>query len=226
MPKVIKRRIDKKSEAAGDLGETVTDIRNKIKERQKSLVYAFLAAGLILITVGGVVVYNRAGAGKAQQLEYEGYQLLAAAPSQNVPPADRLKSVLQKFNASYAAKKNPSVLLNIANCNYELGNFDEAIKSLKKVIDEYPEPKISSLAYYKLALTYIGKGDLNSALKTFDALISVKDAFMQDMALIESGKTLEAMGKPEEAKNKYKDLINKFPKSPLMNEAKARLGSQ
>jgi TolA-binding protein len=44
------------------------------------------------------------------------------------------------------------------------------------------------------------------------------------MALMESGKILEAQGKTEEAKAKYKDLIAKYPESALAGEAKARLG--
>ncbi len=77
-----------------------------------------------------------------------------------------------------------------------------------------------------MAITYIRKGDLNSALNTFVIISSIKDAPLQDMALLESGKTLESMGKTDEAKGKYKELINKFPKSPLVNEANSRLGSQ
>ncbi len=81
-------------------------------------------------------------------------------------------------------KRVHAVLLYIANCNYELGNLDETIKTLKKVTDQYPDPKISSLAYYKMAMTYIRKGDLNSAINTFDILSSIKDALLQDMALV------------------------------------------
>lgn len=225
MPKAIKKRISRKTETA-DFGETVADIRNKLRERQKTLAYAFFAAILLLIAIGAFVVYNRINAGKAQELAYEGYQMLAAPPAQNIPPADRFKNALQKFNASYAAKNNPAILLYVADCEYALGNLDETIKSLKKIVDEHPDPKIASLAYYKMAMTYIRKGDLNSALKTFDTLIAMKEALMQDMALMQSGKTLESMGRTAEAKNKYRELITRFPASPLLNDAKTMLGSQ
>jgi predicted negative regulator of RcsB-dependent stress response len=227
MPKTIKKRIDRKTLKEGDLGETVSDIREKIKERQSTLVYSFLIFVAIVLTVGALVVYNRVNAAKAVELEYDAYKILSGTnQTPYASPVDRYNNALIKFNASYAAKKNPAVLLDIANCNYDLGNFDETIKTLKKLIDQYPDPKISSLAYYKMAMTYVSKGDMNSAINTFNILTTIKDALLQDMALFECGKTLEAMGKTEEAKGKYKELINKFPTSPLITEAKSRLGSQ
>ena len=227
MPKAIKKRVSGKAHGDDNIGETVADIRKKFQERQSTLVYALLIFGLIVITVGAFVAYNRASAGKAVDMEYEGYKIFSGATATPyVSPADRYKSALEKFKASYDAKKNPPALLNMANCYYELGNLDEALKALKELTAQYSDPKITSLAYYKMAMTYIRKGDLNSALNTFGIISSIKDAPLQDMALFESGKTLESMGKTDEAKNKYKELINKFPKSPLVNEANSRLGSQ
>ena len=227
MPKAIKKRVSRKVHGDDNIGETVADIRKKFQERQSTLVYGLIIFGLIVITVAAFVLYNHASAGKAVEMEYEGYQIFSgetAAPYAS--PADRYKNALEKFKASYDSKKNPTALLNIANCYYELGNLDEALKALKELTDQYSDPKISSLAYYKMAMIYIRKGDLNSALNTFGIISSIKDAPLQDMALFESGKTLEAMGKTEEAKNKYKELINKFPKSSLVNDANSRLGSQ
>jgi predicted negative regulator of RcsB-dependent stress response len=227
MPKAIKKRISRKAQGDDNIGETVADIRKKFQDRQSTLVYALLIFGLIVITVGAFVVYNRASAGKAVEMEYEGYKIFSGATATPyASPADRYKNALEKFKASYAAKKNPTALLDIGNCYYELGNLDEALKALKELTDQYSDPKITSLAYYKMAMTYIRKGDLNSALDTFGIISRIKDAPLQDMALLESGKTLESMGKTEEAKDKYKELINKFPKSPLVNDANLRLGSK
>ncbi len=47
MPKTIKKRIFRKTQKDGDLGETVADIRKKLKDQQSTLVYALLIFGLI-----------------------------------------------------------------------------------------------------------------------------------------------------------------------------------
>lgn len=226
MPKVIKKRIEKKPEHEGDIRETVEDIRERLKERQKTLVYALLIFGVLVITIGGFFIYSKVNTSKALELQYEGYRLFYGdtQAAQFMTPADRYKNALEKFKQSYAAKKNPVVLLYIANSHYELGNYDEAIKSLKDLTSRYSDPKIVPLAYYKLAMAYIKKGDMNSALNTLNNLASIKDSPLQDMALFESGKLLEAMGKPDEAKAKYKELVSKFPKSALADQAKAKLG--
>ncbi|HKN18184.1 MAG TPA: tetratricopeptide repeat protein [Dissulfurispiraceae bacterium] len=226
MPKAIKKRVSRKTQGEDNLGETVADIRKKFQERQSTLVYAFLIFVLIVIIVGALVVYHRSSVAKAKEMEYEGYKIFSGATAtQYASPADRFKEALEKFKASFAAEKSPTALLNIANCYYELGNLDEALKTLKELTGQYSDPKITSLAYYKMAITFIRKGDLNSALNTFGIISSIKDAPLHDMALIESGKILESMGKTEEAKGKYKELINKFPTSPLVNDANSRLGS-
>ncbi|HXW68296.1 MAG TPA: tetratricopeptide repeat protein [Dissulfurispiraceae bacterium] len=227
MPKAIKKRVSRKTQGDDNIGETVADIRKKFQERQSTLVYAIVIFGLVVITVGALFVYNRTSAARAVEMEYEGYKIFSGATATPYPsPADRYKDALEKFKTSFAEKKSPTALLNIANCYYELGNLDEALKTLKELTDQYSDPKIASLAYYKMAMTYIRKGDLNSALNTFGIISSIKAAPLQDMALFESGRTLEAMGKTEEAKGKYKELLSKFPKSPLVPDANSRLGSK
>jgi TolA-binding protein len=75
-----------------------------------------------------------------------------------------------------------------------------------------------------MAMTYVKKGDMENALNSLKNLSSIKNSPLQDVALMESGKILDHIGKKEEAKSKYKELINNFPKSALANEAKVRLG--
>jgi TolA-binding protein len=49
---------------------------------------------------------------------------------------------------------------------------------------------------------------------------------LQDYALIEEGRILEKDGKKEAAAAKYKELAEKFPGSPFLEEAKAKLGEK
>lgn len=46
MPKAIKKRTEKKIHKEGDISETVVDIREKLKERQRTLVYSLLVFGV------------------------------------------------------------------------------------------------------------------------------------------------------------------------------------
>ena len=225
MPKAIKKRAVKKSDREDNLSETVVDIRERIKERQRTLVYSLIAFGVVLAAVAAFFIYNRTTTGKAQELAFEGDKLLYSDAQASPASPDRYKSALEKFKQSYSAKKTPEALLNIANCYYALGNYDEAIKSLDEFVRQFSDPNMVSLAYHKKAMAYMKKGDTNNALGTLDSLAKLKGGSLQDVALLESGEMLESMGKPEDAKSKYKELISKFPNSTLAAQAKAKLGN-
>jgi predicted negative regulator of RcsB-dependent stress response len=184
----------------------------------------FLVAAAAVI---GVVVYSRASASKALDLAAEGYAAFHSdETSSPLPPAERYKKALALFKGSYDQKKTAPVLLYVAYSQYELGSYDDSIKSLKELIDTFTDPQIVPLAYLKMASVYMKKNDPENALATLRSLMSIKSSPLQDVALLETGKILESRGKPDEAKNVYRDLLTKFPKSNLVNEAKAKLGEK
>ncbi|MCC6347468.1 MAG: tetratricopeptide repeat protein [Nitrospirales bacterium] len=226
MPKVIKRRPDSKNRHEETLSETVGDLRERLRERQRTLVYALLGFGAVVLLVVGFMIYAKVTASKAATLQAEGYRIFfGEAPTRFATPAEQYKSALEKFQKAYETKKSPVTLLYIANSYYELGNYDEAIRTLKDLTSRYSDPRIVSLASYKLAAAYTKKGDTAAALAVLTPLADSKESPLRDLALLESGRVLEAAGKKEEAKAKYKALIDTFPQSPLVPEAKARMGS-
>ncbi len=226
MPKLIKKRLDKE-EQEGDLRETIGDIRERMKERQRTLIYGLVAFVVAISIIVSFVVYKRVTAAKALDFEAKGYAFFYGAPdNSSLPPAERYKKALEMFRLSYEAKKNPVVLLYVANCLYEMGNYDEAISTLKKLNAEFSDLNVVPLSYFKLAMAYEKKNDLPNALEALKSVYSIKNAPLQDLALLESGKIFEAQGKADDAKNAYRELIKRFPRSPLVDEAKARLGEK
>lgn len=159
MPKPIKRRTEKKiGNTEEDLRETVVDIRQRLKERQRTMVYAIAIFVALAIFVTGFIVYKKTSSNRAQELELEGYKLFYGDyHARLIPPAERYKQALEMFKKSYATRKRPDVLLYIANCQYELGNYDEAIKTLKELNNQFSDPKVISLSYYKMAMSYVKK---------------------------------------------------------------------
>lgn len=225
MPKAIKRRISKHEGSDEGFQDTVDDIRSRLKERQRALVMGLAAFVVVSIVVGGFFVYNKSQRDKASELRLEAYRLFynenSASPSES---GDNFRKALDFFTKSYDIKKKPDVLLYIAYCKYELGNYDDAIKTLKDLNDKFPDPGITPLAYYKMAEAYFKKGDSAAALTTLKDLSNIKDGIFHDMALMESGRILESQGKKEEAKAMYKELVSKFPNSSMAPEAKTKLG--
>ncbi len=225
MPKAIKKRAEKKVHQGDEVREAIIDIKERLRQRQRTLVYAIV--GLLIATAVTVVitVYLTTSKTKSADFAFEGYKLYYSNEQiLGMTSFEKYQKALDMFKKSYESKKTPHALLYIANCYYELANYDDAIKTLNDLNNQFSDPKINSIAYYKLAMSYLKKGDSDNAINALKSLYSIKGSAFSDMALLEWGKILDSQGKKEEAKEKYKELIDKFPKSAFVEEAKGRLG--
>lgn len=225
MSKVIKKKIKKTTAPEEEIKETVEDIKERLKKRQRTLAYAIGIFFVFITTLLIIIIYSRTSASKALEFQAEAYKLYYGEyATALMQPNERYQKALELFQKSYEKRKRPDTLLYIANCYYELGNYDEAIKSLTMLSQRFSEPKILSLAYYKMYTAYLKKNDIEKAFSSLNNIIALKDGTIQDIALFERARLSESIGKIEEAKKDYKELINKFPKSVVVNEAKKRLG--
>jgi len=229
MPKAIKKRVPKKTgDTEAEVQERLSGLKDTFKERQTTVLQIFAGIIIIVIAVVGFLVYSSTAQKKARFLEYEGYKTYySGQQGQSVNKEEQYQKALDMFKKAYDAKSSPSSLFYIAACYYELGKYDDALRTLKEFTQKYAEDdRFIPLAYQKMALTYIKKGDLNEAKKTLDALYSLKGDIFKDFALMESGRILEKEGKAEEAKKKYEELAKKFPTSPFIDEVKAKLAEK
>jgi predicted negative regulator of RcsB-dependent stress response len=224
MPKVIKKHYVKKEQTEEDLKDTVADIRQRLRQKQRTMIYSAVAFVVLLLCIVVLFAHTRSATNKALELEAAGYRFYYGDYNAEIMPAERLKKALEKFKASYEIRKRHRVLLYIANCYYELGDYDAAIKTLEELIGRFSDIAIVSLAKYRMAMAYMQKGDADSALNILLELTRINNAPLRDLALMESGLILESLGKTEDAQEKYRELIERFPESAFLNEAKIRLG--
>jgi len=222
MPKAIKKIIEKKTDDE-QYQESVDQLRERIQDRQRSLVKIGAAVVAVLIAAAGVFFYISASKAKAASYELEGYKMLAGVTSPGIQPAERYKKALESFSKAYAEQKRPDIRFYMGICQYEAGNTDEAIKAFQEVSDS-PDLSFAGLGMYKLAMVYLNKGENEKALAVLNKLSLTKNAPFQDLAYLESGKILALQGKSDEAKTKYQALLTQFPKSPVAAEAKSLIG--
>ena len=229
MPKLIKKRVSKKTgDTEVQVQERLSSLKDTLKERQRTALKFGAGIVIIIVAVVGFLVYSSNAAKKARLLEYEGYTTYYGNPqAQAVNKEARYKKALDVFKKAYDTKKSPFSLFYVSACYYELGKYDDALKTLKEFTQKYPnDERYSPLAYQKMALTYIKKGDIKEAEKTLDTLNSIKGDVFKDFALMEYGKLLEKEGKVDEAKKKYEELAKKFPNSPFKDEVKSKLAEK
>jgi predicted negative regulator of RcsB-dependent stress response len=226
MPKPIKKRISKRPtlDTEAEVKEKFSSLKDTIRERKKTAVTYGSVFVIAILTVVGFLLYSYNTRQRATELEHEAYKIYYSASPQGVNKMERVTKALDLFKKAYDTSKTPISLFYIADCYYELGRYDEAIKTLEGFTGRYSSDEhLAPLAYQKMAMAYIVKGDMNGALKTLDALYNLKSDMYKDFSLIESAKLLEKAGKTDEAKKKYDELVKKFPNSPFVEEAKAKL---
>ncbi len=229
MPKAIKKRTSRKAvDTETEVTERLATFKDTLRERQKTAIQIAAGALVILIAITGFFLYSSSVKKKAGEYEFQAYKIFnSTTRMQPGNKGGQYKKALDMFQKAYDTKKSPVSLFYIAACYYELGNYDETVKTLKDFTRKYSgAERLAPLAHQKMAMAYVRKGDVNEALKTLDTLYSLPGDIFKDVALMETGKLLERQGKSDEAKKKYEELTKKFPDSPFRDEAEARLAGK
>lgn len=228
MPKPIKKRISKKTtDTEEEVKEKISSLRDTLKERQQTALKYGIGILVVIIAAVGFLVYSYTAHKKAKVFEYEAYRIYYGSTQPSVNREEQYRKALDTFKKAYDTKKSPTSLFYIAACYDELGQYDEALNTLKDFTRKYSnDEKFLPLAYHKMAVIYLKKGDANEAKKTLDTLYSLKGDIYKDFALMEYGKLLEKEGNTDEAKKKYQELVTKFPNSPFKDEADAKLSGK
>lgn len=228
MPKIIKKKVIKHSKPDMDVKDILDGSREFVQNRRSVLLPVLIVIIAASIVISGVFLYRADANKKAAALEYEAYSvyynLNQKQPLQNEEP---YLLALEKFKKAYETKKTPFSLFYIANCYYNTGKYEEAIKTFKALNEQFPDDeRFVPLSYYKMAVANLKKGDRETALKLLDTLYNYKTGSFKDLVLIETARIFDAMGKTEEAAKKYEELAKNFAASPFAEEAKARLGTK
>lgn len=224
MPKVIKKRVKKQiSTEEEDVKNIFNSAKNYAAESRKTLTPIVIA--VVLVAVAAVVFFfYRSGLNnKAEALEYEAYKtyygLHQKVPVQTKTPAQS-QQALEAFKKAYETRKTPGSLFYMANCYYDMGQYEDALKSLKELNERFPdEERFVPLSYYKMAMINVKKSDKETAIKLLETIYNYRTGSFKDLALLETAKLLESMGKSEEAVRKYTELVKSFPDSPFAAEA-------
>jgi predicted negative regulator of RcsB-dependent stress response len=229
MPKAIKKRVPKKTDTPEEgIQETFSNLKATFRERQSTVLKIGIGILIIIIAIVSFLAYSYTKETSAKKLEYEAYKIYySRGPMQPANNEEQYKKALNVFKKAYDTRKSPFSLYYIAACSYELGQYDEALKTLKDFSQRYSgEEKYLPLVYRKMITIYIKKGNADEAKKTLDALYNLKGDIYKDFALMEYGRILEKEGKADEARKKYEELITRFPNSPFKDEAQIKLSGK
>jgi tetratricopeptide (TPR) repeat protein len=229
MPKAIKKRVSKKPiDSETEVKQKISSLTDAFRHRQKIAFISVITVVVALIVVVSILWYSHSSQQKAKILENEAYKAFySAAEASATTPDEQYRKALNLFTKAYDTRKSPFSLFYIANSHYALGNYDDSLKTLQDFIKKYAtDENFLPLAYQKMSLIYLRKGETEHAKRTLDDLYNMKSDILKDFALMESAKLFEKEGQLDEAQKKYQELVKKYPSSPFIEEAKAKISGK
>lgn len=226
MPRTIKKKIQKPALIEEDIGTMLERLRETARKRQRQIAFAAVVLVVAVASVVGLFLHKGSVRDKVLRLEYEGYKhyagLYQAVP---VPEKERVERALASFKKAYEMGESPFSLYYIANCQYALGRYDEAIVSLRELNQKYPDDeRFVPLSYYKMAMAAVKAGNSEEALNALRVLANYRTDSFKDLALMESARILEVTGRSEEALKMYEAVAMGFPESEFVEEARLKAG--
>lgn len=226
MPKPIKKKIQKPAFIEEDIETVFERIKETAERRQKQIVIGAVVVILAIVSVVGIIIYKGNVSDKALRLEYEGYKYYAGLYLDvPIPEKERFEKALASFKEAYDIGESPYSLYYIANCQYALEKYDEAISSFRELNQKFPDDaRFVPLSYYKMAMAALKKGNSEEALKSLRVLANYRTDSFKDLALMEAARILEQTGRTEEAMETYEAVAKGFQKSPFFEEAKLKAG--
>jgi predicted negative regulator of RcsB-dependent stress response len=136
--------------------------------------------------------------------------------------AKSLDGVVQKDKGSPSGL---TATLALADADYNLGKYAEAIRSYGAYLAEAPESDtMRAFAMQGQAYALLGEGKGDEALAAAKKLIdSPAASFGRDLGLLATGHIAEQLGKLDAAKDAYSKLSLDYPNTPAGREANDRL---
>jgi tetratricopeptide (TPR) repeat protein len=189
------------------------------------MVYA--AAGVIFGFVLGYMVANAGGPGEARAIPPAAVSTAmsppagAAAPHAGPPAQGRTPADPNEVRAleSLAArdKANASVRVELGNLYMDHGQWDDAARWYREAVALLPEPDV----IVDLGACLVNGGKAAEGLEQFEKALKLapehrKAAFNKGVALMELGRTMEAVAV-------WDDLLRRYPDDPQLQTLKRQI---
>lgn len=228
MPKAIKKKkAKKKKPETVEIKNTAMEALEIIKEKKRLSIYIAAALGIVIILIAGFVFYSSSLKKKAYSFELEAYNYYYNSNLKvSLPDKERMNKSLELFQESFKIKPSPVTQFYIGNCYYNIGEYDNAVKTYLDFIDRYKNKhEILPLVYQKLSSAYLKTGKADEAVKILNTLAKFRNGIFRDTALALEARYYETDGNHEEAIKKYEELAKDFPRSPWAVEAMSKTGA-
>ncbi len=191
--------------------------------------FKFIGVVVVVIIVAYIAVhfYMRSVNKKGQNAYNDAYYTLTQKTGPDLDPETLKKSeeLFQKLRDEYGMSKAARLALpQTAFMKFVGKKYDEAIALYREFLDEISgNTEYESLTRLALAACFEAKGDLNAAMETLNFILKQPENSFKESAMLSIARLYRLDNKDEKSKEILKEFVEKFPTSPFLPMAKARL---
>lgn len=145
---------------------------------------------------------------------------------------DRLEAAGAAFRNAYSSNDLPqqdrvAAMVMVGDVAMELGRVQEALTSYRRASEGNVSSQLACQINLKIGKANLGAGDHRLAIRAFDTVLELdSDSEFADDALYFKAWALRSSSRKEAARIAWRDLIARFPYSPLVAEARFRMGDE
>jgi predicted negative regulator of RcsB-dependent stress response len=231
----------KKDEIVDVLNEEVeyndqfVEIANKALNSSIKYKYIVFALIFLAVAVAGTLAFMESSQKKkAIVLSQEFSSALAVFNSDVVPNSEaegqfkttkeKLDKAIEEFNSFITAHPNTKLAiiskLYIGNAQYELGNYDEALKSYDDFINSTKDSNLKELVILKKSEIFREKKSEKDAIETLKSIKDSKNEYIASVSLFNLSEIYKEKKDEKLSKEYYEELNKKYPDSYYASKAK------
>lgn len=228
MPKAIKKRIPKKKPVEeNEVKGALMQILDTVKERQKEVTIGAAAVLVVIVIIAAAKFFSSSSYEEAYSIEMQANDYYYGAADKSVTGEERWKKAMELYQKSIDVKVTPTALFYLGNCNYNLGEYEAAIKKYTEFENKFRrETGILPLVYQKLASAYFKTGQNDRAIQTLGSLAGLEGGIYKDTAMILEARYYGSAGDKQKALEIYRNLNTEFPSSIWSMEAAAKVSAE
>ncbi len=138
---------------------------------------------------------------------------------------DALKFFQQAFTLAKDDRTAAEALFKVADTQFALNQYADAVASYQRLIGTYPETKMLDRAMFQLGEAYRELRNADGAIATFTSLVKQFPASpFAPEAQFAIGQIAVAAGKEEEARAAFGEVVSKFPDNDWAKKAALSIG--
>ncbi len=218
------RRITRKQLKENEFVSVMDTLIQWFSENWRPIAAAISAVSVVALIWWGVSSWTGAKTEKASyslSLAVSAYQTAQAEDGDLSEVRTQFEDVVSSFGRT---DQGDMARLYIAQLDIRAGDFDAARETLVQLAGRHRSDAIGRIASLDLIHLRVASGQGAEVAKELEAMVVGKDTRLpRDVALFELGEVFISEQDTEQAREYFQKLVDEFPESPYLGQARQRL---